>query len=198
MIPNKATTQVPIIEPLAERWSPRAFLKQPVEDAKLLALFEAFRWAPSSMNEQPWYLLVATQGDAAGFSKMLSCLVDQNQVWAKDAPVLMITLAKTTFNRNGNPNRTALHDTGIAFMAMSVQATAMGLQVHGMGGIHVDKIKQEYGLPADVEAVAGVALGYPGEADQLSEPLRSRELATRTRKGLAEFVFKGWKESYLG
>ena len=197
MIPNKAITQVPIIEPLAERWSPRAFLKQPVEDAKLLALFEAFRWAPSSMNEQPWYLLVATMGDAAGFSKMLSCLVDANQAWAKDAPVLMITLAKTTFNRNGTPNRIALHDTGIAFMAMSVQATAMGLQVHGMGGIHVDKIKQEYGLPADVEAVAGVALGYPGEADQLSEPLRSRELATRTRKALGEFVFKGWNESYL-
>ena len=61
----------------------------------------------------------------------------------------------------------------------------------------LDKIKQEYGLPADVEAVAGLALGYPGEADQLSEPLRSRELATRTRKGLGEFVFKDWNESYL-
>ena len=189
-------TAVPILEVLAERWSPRAFTPQVVEQEKLLALVEAFRWAPSSMNEQPWSLLVATKDDAEGFAKMLGCLVDANQAWAKNAPLLMITLAKTTFNRNGNPNRTAVHDTGIALMALSVQATAMGLQAHGMGGIHLDKIREVYGLPADVEAVAGVAVGYAASAEVLEEPLRSREIAPRSRKPLGEFVFSGnWGEA---
>lgn len=189
-------TAVPILEVLAERWSPRAFTPQLVEHDKLLALVEAFRWAPSSMNEQPWYLLVASKDDPDGFAKMLGCLVDANQVWAKHAPVLMITLAKTTFNRNGNANRTAVHDTGIALMALFVQATALGLQAHGMGGIHLDKIREVYGLPADVEAVAGVAVGYVASADVLEEPLRSREIAPRTRKPLGEFVFsQKWGEA---
>lgn len=189
-------TAVPILEVLAERWSPRAFTPQVVEQEKLLALVEAFRWAPSSMNEQPWSLLVAAKDDAEGFAKMLGCLVDANQAWAKNVPLLMITLAKTTFNRNGNPNRTAVHDTGIALMALSVQATAMGLQAHGMGGIHLDKIREVYGLPADVEAVAGVAVGYAASAEVLEEPLRSREMAPRSRKSLGEFVFGGnWGEA---
>ena len=188
-------TAVPILEVLAERWSPRAFTPQLVEQDKLLALVEAFRWAPSSMNEQPWYLLVAAKDDAEGFAKMLGCLVDANQVWAKNAPLLMITLAKTTFNRNGNVNRTALHDTGMALMALSVQATALGLQAHGMGGIHLDKIREVYGLPADVEAVAGVVVGYEASATELEEPLRSREMAPRARRPLSEFVFSGgWGE----
>lgn len=193
MIPKTAVTAVPILEVLAERWSPRAFTPQLVEHVKLLALVEAFRWAPSSMNEQPWYLLVAAKDDAEGFAKMLGCLVDANQAWAKNAPLLMITLAKATFNRNGNVNRTALHDTGIALMALFVQATALGLQAHGMGGIHLDKIREVYGLPADVEAVAGVVVGYAASAEVLEEPMRSRETAPRTRKPLSEFVFdKGW------
>ena len=190
---------VPILEVLAERWSPRAFTPQLVEHDKLLALVEAFRWAPSSMNEQPWYLLVATKDDAEGFGKMLSCLVDANQTWAKNAPVLMITLAKTTFSRNGNANRTAVHDTGMALMALSAEATALGLQAHGMGGIHLDKIREVYGLPAGVEAVAGVAVGYVASADLLEEPLRSREMAPRTRKSLGEFVFGNtWGEAAKG
>ena len=196
MIPNKAITHTPIIEPLAERWSPRAFTSQPVEGEKIQSLLEAFRWAPSSMNEQPWYIVMATKDDPTNFDKLLACLVDANQVWAKNAPLLMITFYKTTFNRNSTPNRVALHDTGMALMALSTQATAMGLQAHGMGGIHLDKIKQDYSLPADVEPVAGVAIGYPGEADQLAEPLRSREVALRTRKSLNDFVFEGtWGNS---
>ena len=148
------------------------------------------------MNEQPWSILVAAKDDAEGFAKILGCLVDANQAWAKHAPVLMITLAKTTFNRDGAANRVALHDTGMAFMALSVEATALGLQAHGMGGIHLEKIREVFGLPADVVPVAGVAVGYAANPEVLEEPLRSRESVVRTRKPLVEFVFGGgWGEA---
>ena len=101
---------------------------------------------------------------------------------------------KTTRVRQGDagwkPGRGV---SGLLFLAEETEAAALAFNF-----ALLDLELAEVGLPADVEAVAGVALGYPGEADQLSEPLRSRELAARTRKGLGEFVFKGWKESYLG
>ena len=122
---------------------------------------------------------------------MLSCLVEANQAWAKLAPVLIISLAKMTMNRNGSPNKYSFHDTGLSLMSLAVEATAQGLHVHPMGGILPDKIKEIFNLPADVEAVAGLAVGYAGEADLLEEPYCSRELTPRTRKELASFVFSG-------
>jgi len=54
-----APTDYPIEEILRRRWSPRAFSDRNVEREKLLSLFEAARWAPSSFNEQPWSFIVA-------------------------------------------------------------------------------------------------------------------------------------------
>ena len=51
------------------------------------SLFEAARWAASSYNEQPWSYLLATKEDPAEFARLLSCLVEANQAWAKAAPV---------------------------------------------------------------------------------------------------------------
>src|SRR5262245_60647726 len=103
-----APTDHPIHELLARRWSPRAFDARPIEPEKLSSLFEAARWAPSSFNEQPWSFLLARREEPASFARMLECLVDANQAWAKDAPVLILTVARLRFTRNGAENRHAL------------------------------------------------------------------------------------------
>ena len=74
---------------------------------------------------------------------------------------------------------------------LTVQATALGLFVHQMAGILPGKIRELYQIPDQYEPVAGIALGYPGNPDQLPDKLRQRELAKRTKKPLAEFVFTG-------
>lgn len=185
----------PIHELIRERWSPRAFLPKPVEPAKLLSVLEAARWAPSSYNGQPWSFLVARAEEPEEFAKLLGCLVEANQAWAKAAPVLMISVAKKTFDHNGKPNRCAVHDVGLASENLTLEAVAQGLFTHGMAGIEVDKIREVYGLPEDCEAMAGWALGYPGDPDMLEGALKERELAPRKRKELSEFVFGGkWGE----
>src|ERR687888_1294011 len=88
--PKQATADHPIQELIARRWSPYAFSDRPVSDDDLRSLFEAARWAPSSYNEQPWRYIVATKANPAEFERLLSCLVDPNQVWAKAAPVLAL------------------------------------------------------------------------------------------------------------
>ena len=179
----------PIHELIRERWSPRAFLDKPVEPAKLLSVLEAARWAPSSSNEQPWFFLVARKTEPEEFAKLLGCLVEGNQVWAKAAPVLMISVARRTFDQTGKPNRSAVHDVGLASENMTLEAVAQGLATHGMAGIELEKIREVYGLPENCEPVAGWALGYGGEPEMLEGALREREVAPRTRKELGEFVF---------
>jgi nitroreductase len=186
-----AETQYPIQELLQRRWSPRAFSDQPVSQDHLRSLLEAARWAPSSNNEQPWHFLVATKQDQADYDRLLSCLRTTNQLWAGLAPVLMMSVAKLVFTDGGEINRHAFHDVGLAVENLVVQATALGLMVHQMAGLYPDQVRELYGIPAEYEVVAAIAIGYPGDPGILPERLRQRELAKRSRKSIVDFTFTG-------
>ena len=186
-----AQTRVPIHELIRNRWSPRAFESRPVEPEKLCALFEAARWAASSFNAQPWSYIVATNDDPANYKKILDCFVEFNQGWAKNAPVLALSVAELKFAQNHEPNRHAFHDVGQATANLALQASALGLEIHQMAGILPDKAREIFAIPDGYEAVAGIALGYPGVPASLPEPLRKREEEPRTRKALDSFVFTG-------
>lgn len=191
MADKKATPDHPIHDLLAARWSPYAFAGRPVSDADLRSLFEAARWAASSYNEQPWSYLVARRENAAEFAKLLACLVEPNQAWAKAAPVLALGVVRLRFARNDKPNRAAVHDLGLASANLTVEATARGLVVHQMIGILPDKARENYAIPDLFEAWTGLAIGYPGDVNALPPPLKERDLAVRTRKPLRDFVFEG-------
>jgi len=186
-----AATDHPVHDLIVKRWSPRAFSPKPVPPDVLRSLFEAARWAASSYNDQPWSYMVATKDDEKNFSKMLSVLMDMNAAWAKDAPVLAISVARQNFKHNGTPNRVALHDVGAASAQLTFEATSRGLLVHQMGGFHRDKAREAFGIPEGWEPVSALAIGYPGDPETLPEPLRKTELAERTRKPLSEFVMSG-------
>jgi nitroreductase len=186
-----APSNFPVHQLIRERWSPRAFADKPVPQNILRSLFEAARWAPSSYNEQPWAYLVATKDDKDSFANTLSVLVEFNAGWAKRAPALAIAVAELAFANNNAPNRNAQYDTGAATALLSVEATAHGLAVHQMAGFDPEKARQLFGIPAGWEAIAALAIGYPGDPDSLPQPLKDRELAPRTRKPIAEFVMAG-------
>ena len=188
---KKSYTSYPIHNLLNQRWSPRAFSERRVEKEKLIALFEAARWAPSCFNEQPWSFIVTTREEPAEYERMLACLVDTNIRWARLAPVLMLSVAKLNFEYNGKPNRHAFHDVGLAVENLIVQASAFGLYVHQMAGYHLDRAREAFAIPATHEPVAGIALGYLGDPEQLPEDLRDREKAHRERMPLKDFVFSG-------
>lgn len=191
-----AETMAPIHEVISHRWSPRAFDSRPVEPEKLRSVFEAARWAASSYNAQPWFFIVATKDDTENYKKILDSFVEFNQGWAKGAPVLGLSVARLKFENNGGPNRHAFHDVGQAAANLALQATHLGLQVHQMAGILPDKARQLFGIPEGYEAVAGLAIGYPGDPSALPDQLRQREVEPRSRKPLASFVFTGkWGET---
>ncbi len=186
-----ADVQYPIHDLIKRRWSPRAFSDRSIKPETLQSLLEAARWAPSSNNEQPWSFIVAAKDDPDEFGRLLSCLVEGNSLWAQHAPVLMVSVARLSFEDDGQPNRHAFHDVGQAVANLIVQATALGLMVHQMAGFHPDKVRELYSVPKEFEPVAAMALGYPGDPQSLSDKLKKRELAPRERKPITEFVFTG-------
>jgi nitroreductase len=186
-----APADAPIHDLISHRWSPRAFEARPVEPEKLRSLFEAARWAASSYNAQPWYFIVGTKDDPENYKKVLESFVEFNQGWAKSAPAVVLSVAAHKMPHDGSTNRHAFHDVGQAAATLALQATALGLQVHQMAGILPDKAREIFSIPADFEAVAGFAIGYPAAADTLPEHLREREKAPRARKPASSFVFTG-------
>jgi nitroreductase len=183
-----AETQFPVHELIRRRWSPRAFTEQAVSADDLCSLLEAARWAPSSNNEQPWSYLVAERENRQEFDKMLNCLVESNHRWAKNAPVLMVSVARLNFE-NGQPNRHAFHDVGQASAQLTLEAVSRGLKAHQMAGILPDRIRETYGIPVGYEAVAGFAIGYAGDPHTLPEDLEKREVVPRRRKRIERFGF---------
>jgi nitroreductase len=176
---------------LARRWSPYAFADKPVSAADLQSLFEAARWAASSYNEQPWSYVIATRDDPAEFAKLLSCLIEGNQAWAKAAPVLALGCTSLRFKLNDKPNAAAVHDLGLASATLTFEALARGIDVHQMIGIVPDRARELYKIPEGVQPLTGLAIGYAGDANALPQALKDRDLAPRQRKRLAEFVFNG-------
>ncbi len=191
MINKPAKTEAPIHDLIAQRWSPRAFDDQKtVSHAQLLALFEAARWAPSCFGDEPWrYIAWSKHNDAEAWQQAFGCLAEGNQIWVRHAPVLLLATAASRFSHNGKPNRWASYDTGAASENICLQATAMGLRAHQMGGFDADKIQRAFGIPHDYQCMAMIAVGYQAEADLLDANLAQSELAERKRQPLATHFF---------
>ena len=189
---NVLTLEHPVLPVLTQRRSPRAYTAQPVAADLLNQVFTAASSAASCFGEQPWRYLVGNRASSAeAYDKILDSMGEFNQVWAKNAPVLVVSIAKLAFSHDANPNAWARHDVGQATATLAIQATELGLQVHQMAGFSADKIRASFNIPAEYEPVAVFTLGYPGDLENLPAPLQEKETAPRVRKPLAEFVFEG-------
>ena len=193
MLEKLAPTSTPIHELLARRWSPRAFdPTRPVSREQLKVLLEAGRWAPSCNGDEPWRYLIWDRGrDPQGWQKAFDCLSENNKKWVKNVPLLMLSCAGSTFQATGKPNRWTQHDTGAASVSMALQAVALGLIVHQMGGWDVDKARAAFAIPVEYTPMAMIAVGYQTGPEILDEETKAKEMRPRARKPIAERFFEG-------
>lgn len=174
---------------IQNRRSPRAIADKTVTKEMIMLLFEAARWAPSAMNEQPWNYFWVHRDNKNKFEEVLNLLTGINPAWAKNAQAIIISFARKNYEYNNKLNRNALHDTGAANISIAIQATEMGLQVRQMGGYDREKAAAYFQLDTEkYELATFIAVGYPGEVEQLPEDLKIRELQPRIRKEINEFV----------
>ncbi len=185
---KEAATEHAVHPLIRNRWSARAFSAAPLSEEVMHTMIEAAAWAPSSMNEQPWRYRYALRGTAA-FEQLWECLMGGNQPWTKDAGALLVCSGMTLLAKNGQPNSAWKHDLGLANANLLTQAVSMNIYGHLMGGFDHAKANAVLSIDETNEEVfCFLALGYLGEAEQLIEPFKTRELTARSRRPLAETV----------
>jgi nitroreductase len=188
-----APTNIAIHDLLKRRWSPRAFdPNRPVTREQLKVLLEAGRWAPSCNGDEPWRYLIWDKGrDPQGWQKAYDCLNENNKKWVKNVPLLMLSCAGSAFEATGKPNRWTQHDTGAASVSMALQAGAMGLVIHQMGGWDADKARAAFAIPPEYTPMAMIAVGYQASPDILDEETKAKEMRPRGRKPVVERFYEG-------
>lgn len=198
--PKVAAADHDVHELIRHRWSPRAFDPgRPVSRTDLLRLFEAARWAPSSLNEQPWRFVVVMRNDAStAWQEVLASLTASNRSWAAAAPVLVLASVRLTLERNESPNPLAWYDAGQAVALLTVQATAQGLSVRQMEGFDRDHARKACQVPDGFDPIVMMAIGYAGDPETLlSDKHRAAERAPRRRRAVGDFVFEDtWGRLY--
>jgi nitroreductase len=188
--PKFAVTDCPVHELISKRYSPYGFEEKSVAESDLCSLFEAARWAASSFNEQPWRYILARREQVDEFSKLLSCLTEGNQSWAKSAGALALGVVSLRFARNEKPNRYAVHDLGLASAQLTLEATARGLSIHQMAGILPEKARDLYDIPDGFEAMTALAIGYRSDSNSFDSQFAERDAAPRKRRPLSETLFE--------
>lgn len=173
------------------RWSPRAFSAQTMAEEELMVLFEAARWAPSSLNVQPWRFAWGLRGDA-GFAALADALVPFNRDWAQHAAALVAIASKTTRTTdNGDvPHASHAFDAGAAWVSLALQAQLRGWVAHAMGGFDQAKAAASLSLPDGHVIHAIVAIGQQGDAAALPEALQARETPS-PRMPVSQFAQRG-------
>ncbi len=185
---KKSVSEYPINDLIARRWSPRAFdPSHRLDRENVFSILEAGRWAPSCNNAQPWRYIIGLNFDA-DHAKILSTLTPSNQVWAKNAPLLVCAVAAKLVTGKALPNEWAEQDTGISLGYMLLQATAFDIHSHPMAGFSREKIQEIFMLSADLRPMTVIAFGYYGDIKTLEGYQQVRETAPRERMNQLEFV----------
>lgn len=182
------------IDPLfLRRWSPRAYTGEPIDEATLLSLFEAARWAPSGNNMQPWRFIYARNGTDS-WETFLGLLIPSNRTWAKHASALAFLISKTRYIRHDTGEVVTLHnhafDAGAAWASLAFQATLSGWHTRAIGGFDRAAARERLAIPEGYEPQVAIAIGRQGNPELLPDSLRERERPT-DRKPLNQIVAEG-------
>jgi nitroreductase len=159
------------------RYSCRSFKQQQVEDEKLMKVLEAARIAPSAANYQPWHFIVIK--DEANKSRVCGTY---SRDWLKTAPVLIVACGDhhNVWKRKDGKDHADV-DLGIAVDHMTLQATELGLATCWICAFNAELLKSNLALPAQIEPIVILPLGYPGDK---SDPTRH----DKSRKTLKEII----------
>lgn len=185
---NRESTY-PILPLLLSRVSYRAFSDERLTEEELMSLFEAARWAPSSYNNQPWRFVYARRGEKE-WDTLFNVLVDFNKSWCKNADTLVVVISRNNFEHNNKPSRTSHFDTGSAWMSLAAEAHSRNITTHGMEGFDYEVLKKNLAIPDSFTIEAMIAIGKPGNKENLPEEIRAKEVPSN-RKPLTDIVSKG-------
>ncbi len=158
-------------EVVRTRRSIRKFSAADVPDALLTSLIDCALLAPSSMNGQPWRFIVVRSAETKrriAETKDTYCPPGKQEYPAgflREAPVVVVTCVE----------RTSAYDRGIESGVLATGHLLLAAANHGLTGVYMsayktgtpelaDAIRTILGVPADVDPITILPIGYPGDA----------------------------------
>lgn len=164
-----------------------------LEPHEIETLLRAAQWAPSAGNRQPWVFFVCVPGTPA-HDALVATLSRGNSGWVPRASVVFVTAAHVRAAEGedaGSVSDYALHDVGQAAAHLTLQARAMGLHTHQFAGFDHDALAKAFVVPPTHRLVAGIAVGVPGDPDEVDERTAARDHRDRVRRDLSQWAFGG-------
>ena len=151
-----------IYEKITSRRTIRKYAQKDVPREVLLKCVDAARLSPSGANRQPLkYVVVNDQElikEVFGTLKFAGYLPGyQEGELEMPRAYIVIALDKSISENFG-------HDAGIAAMSISMVAYDEGLGSCILGAVNREKLKEMLNVPASLDIVLVVALGYPAES----------------------------------
>ncbi len=145
------------------RRSVRKLSSQPLPAGSEAKLLEAFLWAPSGGNAQPWHVRVVRDPER----KRRLCQAALSQRFVEEAPVLFVVCADLDRAFKAYKQRGAelycLQDTAAAVQNLLLAAHAMGLGACWVGAFRETSVREALALPEHLRPVALVPVGLPEE-----------------------------------
>ena len=142
------------------RYSSRSYKNKAVEKEKLNKILEAARIAPSAANRQPWHFIVIEDKNSL---KEL-CTTYQKD-WLHSAPIIIVCCGdhdNVWIRSRDNKNHLDV-DLSIAIDHMTLQAAELDLATCWICMFDVEKTKQIFKLPDNIEPIALLPVGYPAD-----------------------------------
>lgn len=163
---------------LAEgRYSSRKYRDAPVEDAKIDLILEAGRLAPSAKNLQPVRIIAVSSAEGLAEVSRTARLYG--------APLALIVVADSSraWRRPFDDKVFGDIDATIVATQMMYEAQELGLGSVWIGYFDPAAIKESFGLAADEEASAIIAVGYRDDETSANHGVRKpmSEFAERRR-----------------
>ena len=150
-----------------KRYSVRSYKSLKVEQEKLDLILEAAHVAPTAANLQPVRLIVVQEKE--GLAKIEKAANIYN------APLAVIVCAdhSTAWTRPFDKKQTGDIDASILTDHMMLQASELGLGTVWVCYFKPDILSQEFNLPANLEPVNILVIGYADE--EPADPYRHRK-----------------------
>ncbi len=171
-VQQKHWPKVDVLEAIRLRRSVRKYSELPVEWDKIGTVVDAARVAPSAGNLQSWrFIVVESHPKRKALAE--ACM---KQFWMEEAPVhiliVMIEKKIREFYGKRGVEFYSVQEAAMAAQNMMLAAHAIGLGSCFVSAFDRERVIDIFNLPADIEPMGIVTLGYPAESPQ--EPIKYR------------------------
>ena len=151
----------------------RRYQDRPIPEPVLRKVLEAGRLSASASNKQPWHFVVVQDRETLG---RLGTAVRSGPYVAQAPLAIVVAVDRTPW---------AVSDASRAIQSMLLTAWAEGVGGNWTGFGGLEGVKTLLGIPAELDVLAVLPLGYPADAVGRGKKVRKplEEVAHREKWG---------------